>query len=261
MPEGDTVYRAARQLDRALTGQVLTRTDFRMPELATIDLSGRPVTGTISRGKHLLTRIGDDHTLHTHLKMEGVWQVLRPGQRWRRPAHEARVVLDTASTQAVGFALGIVDLVPRDQEAECVAHLGPDLLGVDWDPDEAVRRLQREPDREIGEALLDQTNLAGVGNVFRSELCFVAGLHPLTPVSAAPDLGRLVRRAQQMLEVNKGRTTRCTTGDLRRGQSLWVYGRRGEPCRRCGTPVTRAEWGELGRERPVYFCPSCQPER
>ena len=261
MPEGDTVWRAARTLDRGLTGQLLTATDFRVPQLATVDLSGVPVTGTIPRGKHLLTRIGDQHTLHTHLKMEGVWQVGTIGQRWRRPAYEARVVLRTTTSEAVGFALGVVELVAREDEESVVGHLGPDLLGPDWDPEEARRRLLAQPDREIGEALLDQTNLAGIGNVYRSELCFLAGVHPLTPVSRVPDLVRLVHRSHQVLEANKARVTRCTTGDLRKGRSLWVYGRRRGGCLRCGTPIVRADWGEPGKERPVYFCPRCQPER
>jgi endonuclease-8 len=140
VPEGDTVYRAARALDRALTGQVLTGTDFRVPQLATVDLTGGTVRRTLSRGKHLLTRIdaapdagGRPWTLHTHLKMEGAWQVYEPRQRWRRPATEARVVLTTEQRVAVGFTLGIVELVPRHLEPEVVGHLGPDLLGPDWD--------------------------------------------------------------------------------------------------------------------------------
>ena len=136
MPEGDTVFRAARLLDKSLTGQVLTGTDFRVPQHATADLTGGTVTGTVSRGKHLLTRIdrGDEAwTLHTHLKMEGTWKVLEAGRPWPRPAHQARVVLDTATKQAVGFSLGIVELLERDAEDIAVGHLGPDLLGPDWD--------------------------------------------------------------------------------------------------------------------------------
>ena len=182
MPEGDTVWRAARLLDRALTGSVLTATDFRVPAFATWDLSGATVSETVSRGKHLLTRIDGDArwTLHTHLKMEGGWRVLRPGARWPRPAHTARVVLTTADTVAVGFALGLVEIVPRDREPDLVGHLGPDLLGPDWDPDEAVRRLREQPDRTIKEALLDQTRLAGIGNMYAAELCFVTGVAPET---------------------------------------------------------------------------------
>ena len=249
MPEGDTVWRTARHLDQALSGRTLLATDFRVPDLATTDLSGRTVDATISRGKHLLTRLGDV-TLHTHLKMEGAWHLYRPGTAWRRPAHEARVVLTTDEWVAVGFALGVVELVSDDS---VVDHLGPDLLGPDWDLDEAVRRLTAQPERPIGEALLDQRNLAGIGNIYRSELCFLAGVPPTAPVAAVPDLPRLVRRARSLLEANKERVEQSTTGDLRAGRHTWVYRQR--TCRRCGTPV---QVGQDDRERATYWCPSCQ---
>lgn len=255
MPEGDTVWRTARHLDEALTGKVLTATDFRFPAFATLDLSGREVTGTLSRGKHLLTRIGGDHTLHTHLKMEGSWHLYRPGTRWRRPAHEARVVLRTADRVAVGFALGVVEVLARDREADAVGHLGPDLLGPDWDEPEALRRLREQPERAVSDALLDQRNLAGIGNMYMAELCFLAGVHPETPLGAVPDLPRLVRRAKQVLEANRDRVQQTTTGDLRRGRQLWVYARGRERCRRCGTPIAYDEHAG----RPRYWCPRCQP--
>lgn len=260
MPEGDTVFRAARMLDRALAGETLLRTDFRVPQLATSDLAGATVSGTASRGKHLLTRmVRDDEqwTLHTHLKMEGSWRTHRPGQRWSRPAHQARVVLETATTTAVGFSLGIVELLPTADEHTVVGHLGPDLLGPDWDEDEALRRLRADPDRAIGEALLDQTCLAGIGNMYQAELCFVSGVHPRTPVGAVGALPRVVRRARQMLELNSHRATQTTTGDLR--EPMWVYRRDQAPCRRCGTPIEVAQLGPPGRERTSYWCPSCQP--
>ncbi len=257
MPEGDTVWRTARHLDRALTGQRLVRTDFRVPGLATVDLSGETVAGTQARGKHLLTRIGDRHTLHTHLRMEGAWHLYRPGSAWRRPAHEARVVLGTETWRAVGFALGVVELVDRRDEARTVAHLGPDLLGPAWDPDEAVRRLSREPGRAVADALLDQRNLAGIGNLYATELCFLAGVPPDAPVAAVADLPRLVRRAHQLLEANKERVAQATTGELARGRQTWVYRQR--RCRRCGTPVRTGMVGTPPRERVSFWCPSCQP--
>ncbi len=260
MPEGDTVWRTARHLDQALTGQVLTRTDFRVPDHATLDLTGRVVVATVARGKHLLTRIGDDHTLHTHLKMEGSWHLYRPGTRWRRPTHEARVVLETESWSAVGFALGIVEVVPRIEEHLLVDHLGPDLLGPGWDPEEAVRRLREDGGRTIAEALLDQRNLAGIGNLYKSELCFLAGLHPWRPVVDVGALDRLVRRAQVVLEANKERVEQTTTGDTRRGRRTWVYRRDKQPCRRCGTTIQVAMQGPAGQERATYWCPTCQPE-
>ena len=257
MPEGDTVWRTAKHLDQALTGHVLTRTDFRVPAFATLDLSGRPVNGTVARGKHLLTRVGDEHTLHTHLKMEGSWHLYRPTTSWRRPVHEARVVLHTEEWHAVGFALGITEVIPREEEVDAVGHLGPDLLGPDWDEQEALRRLSADPLRPIGEALLDQRNLAGVGNMYKAELCFLAGVHPDTPVGSVPDLRRMVRRAKQVLEANKERVQQATTGDLRRGKQLWVYARGRQSCLRCGTRIAYDENGG----RPSYWCPVCQPLR
>jgi endonuclease VIII len=260
MPEGDTVWRTARHLDQALSGHSLTRTDFRVPEHATLDLSGRTVESTTARGKHLLTRIGPDHTLHTHLKMEGSWHLYKPGTRWRRPVHEARVVLETEPWSAVGFALGIVAVVARSEEESVVGHLGPDLLGADWDPDEAVRRIRQAPDRAVADALLDQRNLAGIGNLYKSELCFLAGVHPWRPVADVASLDRLVRRARLVLDANKTRVEQTTTGDTRRGRTTWVYRRDKQPCRRCGTPIRVAVQGPQGQERATYWCPTCQPE-
>jgi endonuclease-8 len=260
MPEGDTVWRAALHLDRALSGQVLLETDFRVPAHATLDLSGRTVEATVSRGKHLLTRIGADHTLHTHLKMEGSWHLYRPGTSWRRPAHEARVVLRTEEWTAVGFALGVVEVVAREAEDTVVGHLGPDLLGPDWDEDEALRRLCAAPSRAVADAILDQRNLAGIGNLYKSELCFLAGVHPRVQVSDVADLPRLVRRARTALEANKNRVEQTLTGDTRRGRQTWVYRRDKQPCRRCGTRIRVDMQGPETQERATYWCPSCQPE-
>ena len=257
MPEGDTVHHAARQLDAGLSGQVLTKSDFRIPSLATKDLAGATVTETVSRGKHLLTRFDNGVTLHTHLKMEGHWAVHPVGSRWRRPAHTARVVLRTPTTEAVGFSV-VMDLVRTEKEDELVGHLGPDLLGPDWDAELALANLRARPDAPIGDALLEQRNLAGVGNVYKSELCFLGRVDPLTPVAAVPDLPLIVEKAKRLLEANKDRVTRITTADSRRGHQLWVYGRRG-PCLRCGTRISKADQGPPGQERPTYWCPRCQP--
>ena len=257
MPEGDSVYHAARMLDAKLSGQVITRSDFRIPSLATRDLSGATVTETVSRGKHLLTRFDNDLTLGTHLKMEGRWFVHPAGSRWKRPAHTARVVLRTATTEAVGFSV-VMELLRTSQEDKLVGHLGPDLLGPDWDADLALANLQARPGVTIGDALLDQRNLAGVGNVYKSELCFLGGVDPLTPVRAVPDLALIVDRAKVLLEANKDRPTRITTSDRRPGYQLWVYGRRGS-CLTCGSPIRKADQGPRGQERPTYWCPRCQP--
>lgn len=258
MPEGDTVWQAARRLD-ALTGQVLTGTDFRVPSLATTDLTGRRVLETVSRGKHLLTRVEDGVTIHSHLRMEGRWDVQAPNKPWNRSEHEARVVLRTAKNQAIGFAI-LVDVVATESEHRLVGHLGPDLLGPDWDPELAIERIRRLPHVSIGEALLDQRNLAGIGNIYRAETCFLAGVAPRTPVSEVPNLPRVVALAHRLLEVHRDRASRVTTGDRRPGRRLWVYRRQG-PCLRCGTTILTDELGPEGQTRIVWWCPSCQPPR
>ncbi|MFT4287608.1 DNA-formamidopyrimidine glycosylase family protein [Nocardioides sp.] len=249
MPEGDAVWRTARRLDRALAGQVLTRTDFRVPAIATADLSGQPVIGTVTYGKHLLTRIGERWTLHTHLRMDGSWVALRPGQHWPKPAHTARVVLATEAGQAVGFSLGVVELLPRADEQRAYAHLGPDLLSEDFDEDEAVRRLLTHPDEPVFDALRDQTSLAGLGTIWAAETCFTMGVHPTMPVRQVKDLTRMVRVARLKLR---------EAIEHRAPASMAVYGRERAGCRRCGTPVRRLEMVERGGTRPAYFCPSCQ---
>lgn len=261
MPEGDTVWRAARSLDRALAGHDLVSTDFRVPALATVDLSGYRVLRTVSRGKHLLMHLEGEHswTLHSHLRMEGAWHVYPPGERWRRPTQQARVVLSATGKVAVGFSLGILELLPRSHEEQAVGHLGPDLLGADWDETTALHRLRSDPSRPIGEALLDQRNLAGIGNLYKSELCFTSGVHPEAPVADVTDLTRMVRRAHGMLDANKERAEQSTTGDLRRGRRTWVYRRDRQPCLRCGTTILVTMSGTAGEERATYWCPSCQP--
>src|SRR3954452_1528781 len=172
MPEGDVVWAAARRLHDALARRELTRSDFRVPRAATADLTGRPVREVISRGKHLLTRVEGDLTVHTHLRMEGSWRI-RPASASVPRDHRVRLVLANAEWQAVGYSLGIVELIRTSREDTVVGHLGPDLLGPDWDPAEAVRRLLEDPGRAIGEALLDQTRLAGIGNLYKAETLFL----------------------------------------------------------------------------------------
>ncbi len=260
MPEGDTVWNTARLLD-PLVGAVISRSDFRVPRLATTDLAGATVLASASRGKHLLLRLeraGTGWTLHSHLRMDGKWRLYRPGERWSGgPAHLLRVALHTPKAVAVGYHLHEVALVHTGQEGELVGHLGPDLLGADWNAAEAVRRLSTDPDRPIAEALLDQRNLAGIGNLYKAEVLFLRGLSPWQPVATVPDLPAVVDLAHRLLRSNRGRWTQATTGSVRRGESQWVYGRRGAPCRRCGTLIRMVEQGE----RVTYWCPTCQPDR
>lgn len=260
MPEGDTVWQAARRLHDALAGKVLTRSDLRVPRFATADLTGRTVLDVTPRGKHLLTRVEGGLTLHSHLRMDGSWRVYANGQRWTGgPAHQIRAVLGTTDRTAVGYRLPVLELMRTTDEDRAVGHLGPDLLGPDWDPDLALANLLKDPARALGEALLDQRNLAGIGNVFKSELCFLLGVTPWLPVGdlSAERVAQLPGLARKLLEFNRERPIRSTTG--RRGQDLFVYGRAPRPCLRCRTPVRLADQGDGSRERPTYWCPTCQP--
>jgi len=257
MPEGDAVWLTARRLHQALAGRVLTRSDFRVPRYATTNLTGRVVTEAVSRGKHLLIRTGDGITVHTHLRMDGSWRV-RPARERVANSHRIRLILANAEWQAVGYQLGVVEVLPTASERTVVGYLGPDLLGPDWDPAEAERRLRGDPARPVGEALLDQRNLAGIGNVYKAELLFLRGINPWRPVGEVADVAALVGLAQQLLEANKERFGMITTGVARRGEQTWVYGRAGRPCRRCSTPVKSADQGRNTEERITYWCPRCQ---
>ena len=240
--------------------QELVSTDFRVPQHATLDLSGAVVTEVLSRGKHLLIRAGG-HSIHTHLKMEGVWHVHPIGTRWRRPDHMARIVLRTARrTRPSASRSASPRCVPTERESEVVGHLGPDLLGPDWDLDEATRRVSADPGRSVFLALLDQRNLAGLGNEYVNELLFISGLHPERSVGDLPDVRRVIARGQQMLDINKDRPQRTFTGNTRSGQERWVYRRERGRCRRCGTPIRTGQLGDQPTtERNTFWCPACQP--
>ncbi|MFE6903370.1 Fpg/Nei family DNA glycosylase [Streptomyces sp. NPDC057717] len=261
MPEGDTVLQTARRLHTALAGQVLIRSDLRVPRFATADLTGRTVLDVTPRGKHLLTRIEGGLTLHSHLRMDGSWKVYAPGERWTGgPGHQIRAVLGNATRTAVGYRLPVLELLRTADETKVVGHLGPDLLGPDWDAGTALLNLLRDPARPLGEALLDQRNLAGIGNVYKSELCFLLQVTPWLPVGDLPaeTAARLPELAKKLLEANRDRPARVTTGSGRPGQRLYVYGRAPRPCLRCRTPIRVADQGDASRERPTYWCPSCQ---
>jgi endonuclease-8 len=250
MPEGDTVFHTAETLRRALVGRTLTRCDVRVPRFATVDLTGHVVDEVCSRGKHLFIRVGPA-SIHSHLKMDGSWRVTSQA---KRADHRVRIILEASDIRAVGIDLGVLEILDRAHDGDVVEHLGPDLLGDDWDPKVAAANLTARPDRPIAEALLDQRVLAGIGNVYCNELCFVSGHLPSAPVSAVTDPYRLVSRARDMLWANRFRWNRCTTGDTRTGRQLWVYGRAGQSCRRCRTPINYDDRGE----RVAYWCPACQ---
>lgn len=260
MPEGDTVFQTARRQDEALAGALLTGFELRVPRFATADLRGETVHEVVSRGKHLLHRIGD-WSLHSHLKMEGAWRLVAPDGRWPRPAFQARAVLGTASVSSIGFELGIAELIPTAEEDTVLGHLGPDLLDPGWDAAhaaEAVRRLEEHPETPVFAAVLEQRNLAGVGNAYANELCFLRGVLPTTPIGET-DAAAVVELARRLLVANRDRQPRVTTGDTRPGRRNWVYGRTGLPCLRCGTRLLGGRLGARpGQERIVTWCPLCQ---
>ena len=264
MPEGDTVWLAGRRLHAALGGQRLVRGELRHPRLSAVDLTGRVVCEVVSVGKHLLARFDDGQSLHTHFRMDGSWHLYAPGRRWRGPDHQIRAVLAVPDRVAVGFRLHDMAVLPTAEEHHLIGHLGPDLLATGWGPEaaaEAVRRLVARPDRELGLALLDQTVLAGVGNLYKTEVCFLLGASPWTPVGDV-DAAETVRLSRELLARNAGRPEQSTTGGLGRDAQHWVFERGGRPCRRCGTTVrtaTQAPPQDPVRERIAYYCPTCQP--
>jgi endonuclease-8 len=258
VPEGDTVWRTAQRLNDALAGAVVTASDFRVPEFATLDLAGQSVHEVVSRGKHLLMRVGE-LSIHSHLKMEGSWHLYRPDTPWRRPAHQARVVLTTADWVAVGFSLGITEVVATEAENTVVGHLGPDLLGADWSAETALHNLQHDPAVPIFVALLDQRNLSGLGNEYVNELCFLRGIVPTRLVSEVDALAKMVDLAHRLILANRDRSERVTTGNTRPGRRVWVYGRGGKPCLRCGTRILQGSLGATPlTERVTFWCPTCQ---
>lgn len=263
VPEGDSVWRVARRLDDAIMGHRVAASDFRVPRLATSDVSGRTVLGTGTHGKHLLTRFDGDLTLHTHLRMDGSWTVLRPGKRLpRRVEPDVRVRLETdGGATAYGLLLPVVELVRTTAEHTVVGHLGPDPLRDNWDRDEAVRRMQADPDRPLVAVLLDQRVMAGLGNLWANELAFLCRTSPWTRVGDV-DARALVDLAAKALRGSATGVTgyQVTTGNTRRGESHWVAGRARQPCRRCGMTVrVVAEVSGDPEQRRTWWCPRCQP--
>jgi endonuclease-8 len=261
MPEGDTVFLTGRRLAQALVGQVLTRGELRHPQLSTIDLAGRTVVGVRTVGKHIFVRFDNDVSLHNHLRMDGSWHVSRAGERWRAPAHQVRAVFTTASTQAIGVRLHDMELAPTARESARVAHLGPDLLDPEWTESHFSRAklaLQAQPSREIGLALMDQTVMAGVGNLYKAEVCFLLGVSPWAP-AASVDAGRAVELSRYLLLRNALRSDRSTTGYQDRSRRLWVYEQTRRGCLRCGGRIRVADQGSGLDVRKTWYCPVCQP--
>lgn len=262
MPEGDTVFRTARRLHQALAGQPLRVCDLRVGEAATLDLSGRATLEVVARGKHLLHRIAGGWTIHSHLRMEGSWQVVAAGSASpRRLADPAvRAVVGTESWLCLGVRLGMLDALPTATEDDVVGHLGPDVLGRDWDADAALAHVLTDPTRSIGEALLDQRNLAGVGTMYAAESLFLERVHPWAPVGTLPEatVRRVIARAARLLHANVEHAVQSTTGSRRRGEEKYVHGRSGLPCRRCVATVRVWPIGVPPQERTMFSCPGCQ---
>lgn len=262
VPEGDTVLISCRRLHAALAGRPVTRFDLRIPTLALADLTGSTVLEVAARGKHILIRFDVGQTLHSHLRMDGSWRVGPARVRPRGRDFEIRALVGNTEWLAAGFRLHDLALVASSAEHDLVGHLGPDLLASDFDRAEALRRFAEQPGRQIGEALLDQRLVAGIGNVYKSELLFLHRLDPWQPVGQVPDLPAVLDDAGRLLRGNLGDHNRSTTGWRQPGQQYWVYGRAGKGCRRCGTAVQRDEGSPTGQsapeERITFYCPACQ---
>lgn len=304
MPEGDTAYRAAYHLAQALTDRILTRTELRVPRYATLNFVGERVRGAQSRGKHILIRVSE-WTIHSHLGMDGIWLLMPPprartgassggttargrgssrggrpsGQRRWPAAHRIRARLDTDAVVALGVDLARLRAWPTDREEQELGWLGPDLLDPNVDLDEAARRILAEPDRPITAALLDQSNVAGIGNEYVTEMCFLRGVLPTRTVAEVGDIHEWLDLGRRLMVTNRDRVDRTFTGRLGTGETNYVFSRGGRPCRRCGTPILkgthasgvrrdgfcadRMRDGELdgigpGGLRVSSWCPHCQ---
>lgn len=272
MPEGDTIFRAARTLDQALGGQTVARFRTVLPQLSRVDhdtpIVGRRIEHVRSAGKHVLMTFSGDLILRTHMRMHGSWHVYRPGERWQAPGRDMRIVIGTDRYEAVAFRVPVAEF--RTQAAldrdPAVRDLGPDLLAGEFDAVEALARLRAVPHLTLADALLAQRVVAGVGNVFKSEVLFEARLSPFEAVGEVAD-ARLIAAlaiARRQLEANVGGEAdrlarsprRRTTGRLDPREALWVYGRAGQPCLRCGTTIRMVKHGDDARV--TYYCPSCQ---
>jgi endonuclease-8 len=257
MPEGDTVWLHAKRLNEALAGQELVVSEFRVPKLATASLVGRTVLEVVPRGKHLLTRVSGGVTLHTHLRMDGTWEIIRQGQPWPKPTWQIRLILATAERAAIGMRMPVVELLPTDQEDRVVGHLGPDVLAEVFDRDEALRRIAADPGEQIGSALLDQRHLAGLGNMYRIEALFLQGCSPWAKVGEV-DVGAVVDEAVALIRRVLTGGSQVTTGSSRPSEEHWVFERTGQQCWRCFTRIRSAEQGRPPQQRLTYWCPTCQ---
>jgi endonuclease VIII len=273
MPEGDSIFRTARALHQALAGSSVTRFESMIPALNRVNedhpIAGRQVRGVAARGKHILMEFSGDLVLHTHMRMNGSWHLYKPGERWQRPRRDMRVVVETETRVAVGFNIPVAEfLTERDlSRHRALRALGPDLLDSSFDPVEVHRRMALRSGDTVANVLLDQRVMAGVGNVFRSEILFLARVQPFTTVGelSERERQRVIDQARTLLAANVlprsqtlGPTVgRRTTRSMDPTANLWVYERGGRPCRECGTPIRVRKIGVDARL--IYWCPACQP--
>lgn len=274
MPEGDTIFRAARTLNKALAGKKVTRFESVLPKLTRVDedtpIAGRTVESVTSVGKWTMMRFSGDLILLTHMLMNGSWHIYRRGERWQKRRSDMRVVIETHDFVAVAFNVPVAEFHDEDslRRKPELRLMGEDLLSVDFDPEEALRRLKERAGEEVGPALLNQHVMAGAGNVFKSEICFACRVHPFERVGSLSDdrLRCLVGTALKLLRANVGQGAgngivtytgfRRTTGRSNPAERLWVYGRRGLPCRRCGTRIESKK--QADDARVTFWCPQCQ---
>lgn len=271
MPEGDTIFKTARLLQRGLAGLTVSRFESVFPALNRVDddqpIAGRVVESVTSRGKHLLITLSGDLILHTHMRMNGVWHLYGPGERWRRPSHDMRIVIEAGGQAAVGFTIPVAEFLTSRTLArhDQLRRLGPDLLDPQFDRADAHARLRARDSDAVADALLNQQVLSGLGNVLKSEVLFVSRIDPFARVEqlTGAQLDRLIETSLRLIGMNVMESAmwrrgfgRQTTGSLDPSARLWVYGRGGKPCRKCGTRIASRKTGLDARV--TYWCPKCQ---
>jgi len=274
VPEGDTIFRAARTLNTALAGKIITRFETVLPYLARLHydmpVTGRTVESVVSHGKWILMIFSGDLILLTHMLMSGSWHIYRPGEQWKRRRDDMRIVIGTETMEAVAFKVPVAEFHTAASLArrEGFNRLGEDVLAADFDEEKARHQLRSAPDLEIGEALLRQSLLAGIGNVYKSEIAFACRVNPFRLVATLTEdeINCLIQTARKFLLANVSETCcdtivtytgfRRTTGRANPADRLWVYARAGEPCRHCGTPIRRQKQGPAARV--TFWCPNCQ---
>jgi endonuclease-8 len=277
MPEGDSIFRAARMLHRALAGHVVTRFESVLPRLTRVHedapIVGRTVERVDSVGKHLLMHFSGELVLRTHMRMSGSWHIYRPGEAWQRPPVDMRIIVATEHFVAVAFNVPVAEFETTHtlQRDEAIGSIGPDLLSATFDAEEALQRLRAHDAGDIAETLLNQRAMSGIGNIFKSEVLFVAGISPFARVPDLTDeqLRRIIQIAQRLMKANvtsqsgagitTHRSLRSASARAEPDDRVWVYSRSGKPCRKCGTPIAYVKQGPYARG--TYWCPTCQPDQ